>query len=288
MTQRREIVRVEGLTKRYGRLHALDRVTFSLGRGEIVALLGPNGAGKTTTFKCMLGVTRFDGSIEVNGVDVRRNGKEVRRQIGYLPQTPAFDPGDTCEQVLEFLAELKGSNPARVRQLLERVRLAEQKSVPVGQLSGGMRQRLALAAALLSDPPLLLLDEPTANLDTESRAEFHDLLVQLRAEGRAILLSTHFIDSLSEITGRVIVLREGKIVLDATVDDLRRGAPGQRFLVNVNGTAPALLMDALQKIGIGAERVTQIDTHFDDLLTAALAALPPAQSGDPQKGGGAE
>src|SRR5574341_71304 len=118
MTDKTVRVSVRGVTKKYGKVRALDDVTFTLGAGEIVALLGPNGAGKTTTFKCLLGVTSFEGSIEVNGVSAREHGKDVRRQIGYLPQTAAFDSGDTCEQVLDFLADIKGVDPARARELL--------------------------------------------------------------------------------------------------------------------------------------------------------------------------
>jgi ABC-type multidrug transport system ATPase subunit len=270
MSERLEIVRAAGLTKRYGRLRALDGVTFTLAPGEIVALLGPNGAGKTTTFKCLLGVTDFDGSVEVDGIPVKDNGKAVRRRIGYLPQTTAFDAGDTCQQVLEFLAELKDTQPERVDKLLERVRLADQRGTRVGHLSGGMRQRLALAAALLSDPPVLLLDEPTANLDAASRREFHDLLLELRAEGRTIILSTHFVESLGEITDRVIVLKQGKVPLDATMDELKRATSGRRFMVNVNGTETRVLLDALSGIGIAAERVTAMNTQFEEILAAAL------------------
>lgn len=272
MSDKTATVRVTGLTKRYGKVRALDGLTFALGAGEIVALLGPNGAGKTTTLKCLLGVTGFEGNVEVNGVPAAKRGKEVRRQIGYLPQTPAFDGGDTCDQVLHFLAELKGSDPARAGGLLQQVHLTEQRDVQVGRLSGGMRQRLALAAALLSDPPLLLLDEPTANLDAESRRDFLDLIVELRDEGRTVVLSTHFLDSLGEVVDRVIVLQQGRLALDATIEELWQGKRGRQFMVNVNGTEPGVLLDALRSIGIGAERVTQVHTHLEETLAAALAA----------------
>ncbi|MDO8614850.1 MAG: ABC transporter ATP-binding protein [Dehalococcoidia bacterium] len=273
MSDKTVMVSVKGLTKRYGKVRALDGLTFTLGAGEIVALLGPNGAGKTTTFKCLLGVTGFDGSVEVNGVSAAKRGKEVRRQIGYLPQTPAFDSGDTCEEVLQFLADVKGSDPVRAGELLQQVHLTEQRGVEAGRLSGGMRQRLALAAALLSDPPLLLLDEPTANLDAENRREFLDLIVELRNEGRTVILSTHFVDRLGEIADRVIVLQQGRLALDATMEELRRAKqPGRWYTVNVNGTEPDVLLDALKGIGIGAERVTPVKTHFEDMLAAALAA----------------
>ncbi len=255
------------------RVTALDGVSLAVAPGEIFGLLGPNGAGKTTTFKCLLGVTGFDGNVEVNGVSAAKRGKEVRRQIGYLPQAPAFDSGDTCEQVLRFLAEVKGSDPARAGELLEQVHLGDQRGVQVGRLSGGMRQRLALAAALLSDPPLLLLDEPTANLDAESRREFLDLIVELRNDGRTVILSTHFVDSLGEIADRVIVLQQGRVALDATMEELRRAKQrGRQFMVNLNGTEPGVLLDALRSIGIESERVTQVNSHFEEMLAAALAA----------------
>jgi ABC-type multidrug transport system ATPase subunit len=264
------MVRAVGLSKRYGRLCALDGVSFTLTPGEIVALLGPNGAGKTTTFKCLLGVTQFDGSVEVDGISAKANGKAARRRIGYLPQAPVFDPRDTCETLLQFLAELKGADPSRAGSLLERVHLYEQRNARVGHLSGGMRQRLALAAALLANPPLLLLDEPTANLDAGSRREFHDLLLELREEGRTIVLSTHFIDALGEIADRVIVLKQGRLALDAVMNDLRRVHLGRRFVVNVNGTEPAVLLDALGRIGIPAARVTQVGAPIEESLEAAL------------------
>lgn len=264
------MVRASGLTKQYGRIRALDGVTFMLAPGEIVALLGPNGAGKTTTFKCLLGVTNFQGSVEVNGIRVRDDGKAARRRIGYLPQTTAFDDKDTCQEVLRFLAEIKGARPERAGELLERVRLSDQRRTRVGHLSGGMRQRLALAAALLSDPPVLLLDEPTANLDAAGRGEFHDLLLELRAEDRTIVLSTHFVENLGEITDRVIVLKHGRVELDAVVDDLRQATRGHRFMVNLNGTEPAAMLDALSGIGIAPERVTPLNTQFEELLANAL------------------
>ncbi len=272
MSDRPDVVKVKGLTKHYGRLPALVDLSFSLARGEIVALLGPNGAGKTTTFKCLLGVTRFEGFIEVNGISVSENGKAARRHIGYLPQTPVFDPGDTCEEVLGFLAELKGANAARPGGLLDRVRLAGQRATPVGHLSGGMKQRLALAAALLSNPPVLLLDEPTANLDADSRREFQDLLLDLRTQGHSIVLSTHFVESVGDITDRVLVLKEGRLALDFRMRELREAKQSRCFVVSLNGTATSEFFGALESIGVGAERVTRVNTRVDDVLASALVS----------------
>lgn len=280
MTETMRVVKVTRLTKRYGKMPAIVDLSFSLAPGEVVALLGPNGAGKTTTFKCVLGVTKFEGSIEVNGISVKEDGKAARRYIGYLPQTPAFDTGDTCEEVLNFLAELKGLGPELSGVLLERVRLAGQRRTQVGRLSGGMKQRLALAAALLSNPPVLLLDEPTANLDADSRREFQELLADLRKEGHSIVLSTHFVESLGEITDRVLVLKEGRLTLDMGVAELRRAKQSRRFMVNLNGTASSELYGALERIGIGAERVTRINAQLDEALAVALMG---GTDGDEQK-----
>ena len=269
---RSPMLKVEGLVKAYGPLRAVDGASFSVDAGSVVALLGPNGAGKTTTFKCILGVTSFEGAIEVDGLSVTESGKEVRRRLGYLPQTPALSDGDTCRQALEFLAELKGADKGRVAPLLKLANLWEQRDTKVSRLSGGMRQRLALAAALLADPPVLLLDEPTASLDLESRREFHDLIARLRDEGKTVILSTHFLDRLGDLADRVIVLNQGRVVFDGTMRELAERAPTNRFVVNLNGTAPAAFNEALQAIGIGPERVTPADSHWEELLLASLPA----------------
>jgi len=260
------VLRVERLTKRYGSMTALSDVNFSLEPGSITAILGPNGAGKTTTLKCIMGVTGFEGRVEVDGYSSKRQGKKARARIGYLPQTPAFDERDTCRQALEFLAELRGTDVSRVRSLLKRVGLEEQIDLAVGHLSGGMKQRLALAAALLSDPPLLLLDEPTANLDASSREQLHDLVRQLRAEVRTIVISTHFVDNLGDLADHVLVLRQGRLVYKGTVEDLASRAPSRRFVVSLNGTSPSALVQALGEIGVKADSISPASISWDELL----------------------
>jgi ABC-type multidrug transport system ATPase subunit len=263
------ILSLRNVTKCYGRVTALDNVSFDLPSGCIVALLGPNGAGKTTTFKCTLGVTGFQGDIHVAGKSVKRSGKAVRQSIGYLPQTPAFLGDDTCYDVLRFLAQLRRVPLSRVDEHLERVNLAEQRNMITDQLSGGMRQRLALAAALLSDPPLLLLDEPTANLDTESRRQFHDLLGQLREEGKTIILSTHFVEHMADLADRVVILQAGTVVLDRQVSELW-AAPGRHFTVYLNGTAPQEFLDALRSVGISEDKVSHTGPSLEAVISRAL------------------
>jgi ABC-type multidrug transport system ATPase subunit len=263
------VVRVETLAKSYGPIRALDGVSFQLGKGSVIGLLGSNGAGKTTTFKCMLGVTSFDGEVEIGGVSVRKRGKQARALVGYLPQAPVFNTGDTCRQVLDFFADLKALPAARTDALLEKVDLAGRADAKVGELSGGMRQRLALAVALLGDPPLLLLDEPTASLDAESRRRFHDLLGQLKDEGKTVVLSTHFLDSLGGLADRIILLKQGRVIFDGTPHEFA-GATGRRVLVNLNGTDYADFVRAAGAAGIGPERITPA-VDLDEAFASATA-----------------
>jgi ABC-type multidrug transport system ATPase subunit len=274
------ILSVVNLAKKYGRLTVLDGVSFELPRGSIVALLGANGAGKTTTFKCVLGMVDFRGRIEVAGKSVGRSGKQVRALVGYLPQTPGFGPDDTCLEALRFLADLRRVPAKRIEELLEKVNLNEQRSVKVRELSGGMRQRLALAAALLSDPPLLLLDEPTANLDVQSREELHDILVQLREEGRTIVLSTHFVEHVAELADRVILLKDGRVELDQPTIALTAGT-SKYVTIHLNGTPPDAFLAALRSAGIGEGRVSPAGQGLQEAINRALAEKAAREEGAP-------
>jgi ABC-type multidrug transport system ATPase subunit len=269
------MLHVTDLSKRYSSVRVLQDVSFDIERGSVVALLGANGAGKTTTLKCILGVMPFDGSVEVDSIDVRRHGKDARRRIGYVPQAPALNDSDTCYDALAFMAELKGADRTRVDAMLELVNLKEQRHRTVGHLSGGMRQRLALAAALLADPPLLLLDEPSASLDVESRIEFHDLVGRLRDEGKTVILSTHFFDRLEELASRVLILDSGRLVFDGTLDQLSQRVQGRRYVVNLNGNAPSQFFEALRTAGIGAERVQPAEMRWEEIMLASTGEHAP-------------
>jgi ABC-type multidrug transport system ATPase subunit len=165
-----------------------------------------------------------------------------------------------------------------VAELLEKVHLTDQRSTPADRLSGGMRQRLALAAALLSDPPVLLLDEPTANLDFESRGEFHELLRQLRSEGKTILVSTHFVEHVAPLADRVIVLREGQLALDRSAAELW-GNPERHFAVYLNGTADDAFLNAMRDLGIRPQASGPTGPRLEEALARALTE---AQEGEAQ------
>jgi ABC-type multidrug transport system ATPase subunit len=217
---RAETVRVESVSKRYGRRLALRGVTFAAHAGEAVALWGANGAGKSTLLKAMLGLVQCQGEIAIGGQNVRRAGKAVRRLVGYVPQEMAFYD-ERVRATLTFYAQLKGVRAARVEELIDRLGLAGHAEAAVAALSGGLRQRLALAVALLADPPVLLLDEPTANLDAAAQQDYLRLLADLRSrEGKTILFASHRLEEVEALADRVLLLEQGELVSILTPADL--------------------------------------------------------------------
>jgi len=205
---------VRGLTKRFGPRTVLRDVSLTVGPGEAVAVLGPNGAGKTTLFRCVLGLLHFQGQVLVGGLDVRRYGRQVRRLLGYVPQAPAFHPHMTVEETVRYYARLRGLPPDVEREAATAMGLEAMAGKRVQELSGGMRQRLAVAVALLGRPPLLLLDEPIANLDRAGQAQLAHLLEALRAQGVAIVVASHHLGPLGPLVDRALVLEEGRVTYE--------------------------------------------------------------------------
>jgi len=206
------MIHIENLTKRFGRVTALDRVHLDVAAGETLLLLGANGAGKSTLLRCLLGILPYEGTVRIDGLDPLANGREVRRRIGYMPQSGGLYADLTVRETLRFFSELRGASYASARELLEEVRLGHALDAPVSDLSGGMAQKLAFALALLGSPPVLLLDEPTASLDTASRERLLAKLVALKAEGRTILLSTHSQRVPLTMASRAVAVEEGRVV----------------------------------------------------------------------------
>jgi ABC-2 type transport system ATP-binding protein/nitrous oxidase accessory protein len=210
------MIHVENLTKRFGRVTALEDVRLDVARGETLLLLGANGAGKSTLLRCLLGILPYEGTIRIDGLDPLANGREVRRRIGYMPQSGGLYDDLTVRETLRFFSELRGASYESARELLEEVRLSPSLDARVGDLSGGMGQKLAFALALLGDPKVLLLDEPTASLDAESRERLLSKLVALQAEGRTILLSTHSQRVPIAMASRAVSVEEGRLVAVST------------------------------------------------------------------------
>ena len=183
-----------------------------MARGESVALCGGNGAGKSTLIQCVTGVHRYRGSITIGGIDVMRDGKQARRLIGYVPQELAFRDEMRVDEVVRFYAALRGMRRVDVRGVLTPVELQDHARARSQVLSGGMKQRLALALALLGSPPLLVLDELSASLDVEGREAFLALLLRLRGEGRTLLFASHRPEEVAVLAGRVAWIESGRIV----------------------------------------------------------------------------
>jgi len=206
------IIQVAGLHKRFSKVTVVADLSFEVAAGEALALWGANGAGKTTAIKCVLGLLDYQGSIRVNGLDARRQGRDARRQLGYVPQELAFYDDLTTLATAQFYSRLKHVPSTRAYEVLAQVGLADHTNKPVSALSGGMKQRLALALALLADPPVLVLDEPTSNLDTIARDQFLQLLGAVKASGKTILFTSHRLEEVETLADRALVLEKGVLI----------------------------------------------------------------------------
>lgn len=234
------MIEVQGLTKVYGNKAAVDNLTFSVEKGEVVGFLGPNGAGKTTTMRvlsCFMPPT--SGSAKVAGYDIHADSIEVRRRIGYLPEHVPLYTDLTVTQYLNFVAEAKAvprlQRRQKVGELIERCLLHEVQGRIINTLSKGYRQRVGLAQALLGDPPVLILDEPTIGLDPKQIIEIRNLIRQMQGE-RTVLLSTHILPEVSVVCQRVIIINEGRIVAVDTPENLtRRLQRSTQVLLQVEG-----------------------------------------------------
>lgn len=217
------VVEVRDLSKSYGSICAVDGVSFDVEPGQAVALLGPNGSGKTTTLRSVAGLLRPDsGTVSVCGVDLRRDYRRARQSFSYLPQHASFPANVTVREVAEFHAKLRGISGGRVVESLRESGVSDaEENRMVGDLSGGMRQRLSLAVAGMPPVPLLLLDEPTANLDPEAALRLRQLASQWREQGRSLLFSTHVLTDVEELADKVVVLVSGKPVAELNVPDLK-------------------------------------------------------------------
>ena len=205
------MIKVTGLTLDLGERRVLEHLSFQVARGESVALVGPNGSGKTSVLRCILGLLPYSGKITVAGHDAWREPVAARTLVGYLPQRSAF--GDsTALETLRFTARLRGLDPRRSLAALERVGLSSVAHERARTFSGGMQQRLALAAALLSDPAVLLFDEPTASLDRAGQKSFLALAAGLRGEGRTLVLASHRAEEIDQLADRVLELDFGRLL----------------------------------------------------------------------------
>ena len=248
------MVRAESLVRRYGAISAVDRLSFAVVPGETFALIGPNGSGKTTTLRMLLGLTRPDsGRIAIGPHGLAPHDPQARHDLGYVPQRVEFPHGRTVREVLAFYAALRDLPGTAVDHALERVSLVSHADRRATDLSGGYTQRLSLAQALLADPALLILDEPTASLDPEATWEFRSLIQQLQHEGKTILLCSHLLSEVERVAHRVLILFEGRCVGLESLDELRaRQAKATRLAIRLS-EEPSRALAALGARGFVCE-----------------------------------
>jgi ABC-2 type transport system ATP-binding protein len=252
-------VRVEGLSKRFGSVVALDRIDFEVPPSSVFGLLGPNGAGKTTAIRILTTIIRPDsGRAEVLGIDVVRDPVAVRFRIGLAGQYAAVDPNLTGRENLRLVGRLAQMPGGQVRQradeLLRRFDLAAAADRPVRTYSGGMRRRLDVAAALVSRPPVLFLDEPTTGLDLQSRGELWQMIRELVADGTTVLLTTQYLEEADRLAERIVVVDRGQVIANDTPSALK-----------------SHLGSTVIELGMGDERRA---AQAEDLLSATLPARP--------------
>ncbi len=228
------MIEVKGLVKHYGSKRAVDGVSFTVNRGDILGFLGPNGAGKSTTMKMITGFLRPNaGTALVNGHDVTRDPVAVKKQLGYLPESAPAYGEMTVEEFLGFIAETRDfrardARDAQVERALGLTQLAPVRRQTIETLSKGYKQRVGFAQALLHNPPVLILDEPTDGLDPNQKNEVRALIKNLAAE-KAVVLSTHILEEVEAICTRVIIISQGKVVVDETPAQFRARQPGARL-----------------------------------------------------------
>jgi ABC-2 type transport system ATP-binding protein len=249
------MITVENLTKRYAAKTAIDNMSFTVEKGEILGFLGPNGAGKTTTMRIITGfMPASDGTVRVDGFEVFEKPIEVRRRIGYLPENPPLYLEMTVAAYLRFVAKIKGvakeNLDKEVARVMDRVNITDVKERIISKLSKGYKQRVGLAQALINDPPVLILDEPTIGLDPKQIHEVRELIKEL-AGNHTVVLSTHILPEVEQTCHRVIIIDRGKIVAVDTPQNLRFQLQGaERVIIEVKGPAAEIISKLRATAGV--------------------------------------
>jgi len=227
-------IRIEKLTKKYGYQKAVDNISFSVKTGEIVGFLGPNGAGKTTTMKIITNYLNCEeGDVFIGGKSIKNDSEEIKKHIGYLPESNPLYNDMPVIDYLEFCAALQGIEknyiPTRVREMIKVCGINTEKHKKIGELSKGFRQRVGLAQAMIHDPAILILDEPTTGLDPNQIVEIRRLIRELGKE-KTVILSTHILSEVEATCDRILIINNGSIVADGTAESLRKQAKGNEVL----------------------------------------------------------
>ena len=268
------MIEVESLTKRYGDFLAIQDVSFKVEKGQVLGFLGPNGSGKTTTMRiltCFMPATA--GTAKVCGYDIFEQSMDVRRNIGYMPENVPLYPNLRVNEYLHYRARLKGLGRAerrsQIAELVERCSIQDFERVIIGKLSKGMKQRVGLAATLLGNPPVLVLDEPTVGLDPNQIREIRGLIKDLRGD-RTVILSTHILPEVEMVCDHLAIIREGRIALTGSLEEITRAAGGSRVRIEARGDGQKI-KDAVEKVD-GVRRAALTDSNGAARLEVEVAA----------------
>jgi len=275
------MIEARDLTKRYDDVLALDKVSMTVRKGEVLGFLGPNGAGKSTTMKILTCFTApTEGTAKISGFDIQEDSLAARAAIGYLPENNPLYPDMIVLEYLEFAAEIRGIAKAdarkRIKMIVEQTGLGAKFAQPIRTLSKGYRQRVGLAQALIHEPPILILDEPMSGLDPNQAVEIRDLIKEI-GRSRTVVLSTHNLAEVQVACDRVLIISKGKIVADDTPDGLRERAGKARFVVGLvdggrvdsNGASTDRAEKALREVA-GVERVRKLESETGEVRFEVL------------------
>lgn len=279
------MITVSHLSKHYGTKKAVDDISFTLGKGEVVGFLGPNGAGKTTTMNMLTGyISSTSGKIEINGYDILEHPLEAKKSIGYLPEIPPLYVDMTVNEYLSFVYDLKRVTVPRRQHLSEVMELAKISHVKdrlIRNLSKGYRQRTGLAQALIGNPDILILDEPTVGLDPVQMVEMRTLISELGKE-KTVILSSHILPEISAVCERIIIINQGKIVADKSGAELQSGGSSNRLLLQIEGDSEEIIPLIYKIEGVKEVKFEnneyQIDSSSDirsELFSSLSAANKP-------------
>jgi ABC-2 type transport system ATP-binding protein len=272
------LIEVQGLTKLYQERPAIQDVTFSVPRGQVLGFLGPNGAGKSTTMRILTGfIGATSGSASVGGFDVFHQSLEVRRRVGYLPETTPLYNEMRVDGFLKLMCKLRGVPPSRRRdrvdEAIESCGLVERRSEVIGRLSRGLRQRVGLAQAIVHEPDALILDEPTAGLDPGQTRETRDLIKQL-GRRHTVILSSHILSEVEATCERVLIINEGRIVADGAPGKLaQRLGSGKRHEVELVVRGDAAAVEEVVRGVAGVDEVTVVPEGEDSVRVVAATAV---------------
>ena len=253
------MVYVHNLTKRYGSLVAVENLSFRLDRGDVLGFLGPNGAGKTTTMRIITGyMPPTKGTVHIEGVDIFDNPLQAKKMIGYLPENPPLYTDMTVSEYLDFVADIKQvtrkEKKSRIFYVIEKCGLSDVRKRIIGHLSKGYRQRVGIAQALVNNPSVLILDEPTIGLDPLQIIEIRDLIKSLSGE-RTVILSTHILPEVTMICSKVVIINEGKMVLEEALDNLSLSLTSSRdLLLRVRAHGDGIKEKIMSVKGVSAVR----------------------------------